>query len=70
MKTDNSADGTGRYWDHEDCPRDNCNGELQQQDQFNVMCLSCEGIWTHVKSETKHYLQTADFETVQVKSEP
>jgi hypothetical protein len=28
------------------------------------MCLSCESIWSHVKTETKHYLQTADFETV------
>ncbi|ELY68864.1 hypothetical protein [Natrinema versiforme] len=51
-------------WDHEDCPRENCEGELQQQDQYNVMCLSCERVWTHVRSETTHSLQTANFETV------
>ena len=59
-----SVNGIGRTWDHEDCPRDDCDGELQQQDQFNVMCLSCESVWSHIKSETKHYLQTQDFETV------
>jgi hypothetical protein len=56
--------GTGRYWDHEDCPHDDCDGELSQQDRFNVMCLSCERVWTHYKTESKHKLQTADFETV------
>jgi hypothetical protein len=58
------GDGTGRYWDHEDCLHDDCDGELSQQDRFNVMCLSCERVWTHVKNESKHKLQTADFETV------
>lgn len=56
--------GPVMVWDHEDCPLDDCDGELQQQDKFNVMCLGCEAVWTHVKSGTKHYLQTEDFETV------
>jgi len=60
--------GTERCWDNEECPRDGCGGELQQQDKCNVMCLSCEGICSHVKTETTHYLQTADFETVAEKS--
>jgi nucleoside 2-deoxyribosyltransferase len=57
-------DSTGYLWDHEDCPRKDCDGELQHQDKFNVMCLSCERVWSHVKTETKHLLQTEDFETV------
>jgi len=62
--SDRLTSGTERCWDNEKCPRDDCEGELQQQDQFNVMCLSCEGIWSHVKTETKHYLQTVNFQTV------
>ncbi|WP_251342405.1 hypothetical protein [Haloplanus halophilus] len=48
--------GRGRIWDHEDCPRDACDGELQQQDDFNVMCLSCEEVWGHHKNDEEHYL--------------
>lgn len=51
-------------WDEEDCPRDDCEGDLQQQDEYNVMCLSCEGVWTHWKDETEHILVTVDHETV------
>lgn len=61
---ESSAGGPVMVWDHEDCPLDGCDGELQQQDKFNVMCLECEAVWTHVKSETKHCLQTEDFVTV------
>lgn len=56
--------GTTYFWDHGDCPRDECDGELEQQDRFNVMCLSCESVWGHAKMGDKHYLQTEDFETV------
>lgn len=59
-----SRSRTGRCWDHEDCPHDECDGELQQQDRFNVTCLSCEQVWSHIKTDTKHYLQTVDHETV------
>lgn len=58
------SQGTTLCWDHEDCPRDDCDGELQQQDRFNVMCLSCEHVWMHWKDETDHVLETEDHETV------
>ena len=67
MPSEQPATGTELCWDHEDCPRDDCNGELQQQDRFNVLCLACEGVWTHVKTATEHILQTAEFETVATK---
>lgn len=63
-RVEQSEGGTERVWDHEGCPRDGCAGVLQQQDRFNVACLSCERVWIHVKTKTTHYLQTADFETV------
>jgi hypothetical protein len=56
-----------RCWDFEDCPRAGCAGVLQQQDQYNVMCLSCEHVWSHVKTETKHYLASADGEKAAAK---
>ena len=56
--------GTECCWDNAECPRDDCEGDLQQQDTFNVTCLSCRGVWSHVKTEAKHYLQTAGGETV------
>jgi len=59
-----NSDGTERCWDNEECPRDNCEGELQQQDKLNVTCLLCEAVWSHVKTRKKHYLQTVDFEIV------
>mgnify|MGYP000215221440 CR=1 FL=1 len=67
MPSEQPATGTELCWDHEDCPRDDCSGELQQQDRFNVLCLSCEGVWTYVKTSTAHLLQTADCETVATK---
>lgn len=62
------TDDGERCWDYEDCPRDDCGGELQQQDKINVMCLECEGVWSHVTTATEHYLQTADFEAVAKKN--
>jgi hypothetical protein len=67
MASEPAASGVEYCWDQEACPRDNCDGELQQQDRFNVLCLACEGVWTHVKTETTHSLQTAAFETVATK---
>ncbi|ELZ23512.1 hypothetical protein C475_14603 [Halosimplex carlsbadense 2-9-1] len=57
-------DDPGQCWDHEDCPRDGCDGELQQQDRFNAMCLTCENAWGHVRDQTTHYLQNEDGEIV------
>ena len=67
MASEQPANGAQYCWDQEACPRDNCSGELQQQDRFNVLCLACEGVWTHVKTGTTHSLQTAAFETVATK---
>jgi hypothetical protein len=53
-----------RTWDHEDCPRDDCEGELEQQDKFNVMCLSCEDVFSHYRRGSFHWLEDSDFETV------
>jgi len=59
------ADGAGRCWDYEDCPCEDCDGNLQQQDRYNVHCRTCERVWTHVKpGNGSHQLQTADGETV------
>lgn len=38
--------GSERLWDHADCPRDGCEGELQDQGDYNVMCLSCNEVFT------------------------
>ena len=54
--SDQSTSGTERCWDHEDCPRVHCDGELQQQDRFNVMCLECETVFTHQKDDNEHRL--------------
>ena len=69
-KKDTEDFGTGmkRFWDDEDCPHDWCEGELQQQDRFNVMCLQCESAWSHIRlpatynEPEKHCLQDADGE--------
>jgi hypothetical protein len=53
---------SGYVWDHEDCPHDDCEGELEQQDEFNVMCLACERVWSHRKDQTHHELVTVDLE--------
>ena len=49
-------EGNRMTWDGYECPND-CSGELQQQDRFNVMCLECEDVWTHMKSDDAHWLQ-------------
>lgn len=59
--------GRSRCWDGEDCPNDDCDGDLQQQDRLNVTCLTCEDVWTHTKDDEHHKLQTANFETVATK---
>lgn len=66
LATDGGTPETGsdRCWDHEDCPRDDCDGELQQQDRFNVMCLSCEAVFAHYRRGDRHWLEDEDYETV------
>jgi len=54
--SDTDSNGTEWCWDHEDCPRDHCDGELQQQDRLNVMCLECETVFTHQKDDDEHRL--------------
>jgi hypothetical protein len=34
------SESSTSIWDGKDCPRNGCDGELQQQDRINVMCLS------------------------------
>jgi hypothetical protein len=51
--------GVEMYWDDEDCPRVQCDGDLQQQDQSNVTCLECEEVWSHVKDDDEHLLVSA-----------
>jgi len=51
-------------WDSDGCPVGECDGELQQQDKFNVMCLSCESVWTHWQSSEEDLLVTEDNEIV------
>jgi hypothetical protein len=63
MTSDTSSNGT-YCWDHEDCPRGECDGELQQQDEYNVMCLSCERVWAHWKNADEHHLVSPDEKTV------
>jgi len=48
--------GSVMTWDHEECPHEDCDGELQQQGDANVMCLSCEDVWGHHKNDEEHYL--------------
>lgn len=55
--------GSKFVWDGEDCPREDCDGELQHQDGVNVMCLSCEFVWGHYKTERQHKLVTVDGRT-------
>ncbi|QCC57272.1 hypothetical protein [Natrinema thermotolerans] len=56
--------GEGFYWDDADCPNNHCNGTLQQQDFYNVLCLECDDVFQHMKTEDEHWLVTSDFETV------
>jgi hypothetical protein len=51
MSSDSTDDSNGgMYWDGEDCPATFCSGTLEQQDQFNVMCLECRGVWAPISS--------------------
>lgn len=65
--SDDVEQTNGYVWDQEGCPVDGCDGDLEQQDQFNVMCLTCEEVWTHVKYQSVHRLVNADDETVDEK---
>jgi hypothetical protein len=65
-ESDLITENTNGCWDGEHCPRDDCDGRLQQQDQYNVMCLTCEEAWSHIKTADNHCLQTEDFETVAI----
>lgn len=53
---EDSGAGIEMTWDHEPCPLDGCEGELQQQDDYNVMCLDCEAVFVHVTDDSMHYL--------------
>ena len=48
----------GYTWDNEDCPH--CEGELEQQDKYNVMCRDCMEIFEHRKTDSEHYLHQTD----------
>lgn len=61
-------DRSGYFWDHESCPLGWCDGDLEQQDRFNVMCLSCERAWGHMKDEDYHYLVGSNGESVTKKN--
>lgn len=52
------------FWTGRDCPEEDCDGDLQQQDWMNVMCLSCERVWMHSRDSKNHKLRTQTFDTV------
>lgn len=52
--------GTSLCWDGHSCPIGGCDGELQQQDRFNVLCLECETVWTHYVTDEEHILSRPD----------
>lgn len=58
---------SGFFWDHEPCPLEDCDGELQQQDRFNVLCLECGAVFGHLKDETDHILTDDSARTVHTK---
>jgi len=60
------ADGgtTAYCCDHEACPREDCNSNLQQQDVFTVMYHMCERVWSHYTTGDEHILSTSGQETV------
>lgn len=42
------------FWTDEPCPHDDCDGQLQQQDDYNVMCLDCRSVFVHVAGDGHH----------------
>lgn len=54
------SEGKGMFWDYEPCPIYGCHGELEQQDEYNVMCLGCESVFTPIKDETHQFLRDVD----------
>jgi hypothetical protein len=56
--------GSKLTWDYEPCPGEDCGGHLQQQDQRNVICLDCGGVWFHWRDDLHHVLVDEDTEIV------
>jgi len=56
--------GRKRCWDDDACPREDCDGRLQQVDRLNVACLECEQGWSHIKTDDEHRLVDAESEIV------
>lgn len=46
------------FWTGKECP--DCGGELEQQDEHNVMCLTCETVFQHILSDAEHVLHHQD----------
>ena len=60
--------GSEMYWDDEHCPRADCEGHLQHQDQVEIMCLACKGEWTAAILRGEHVLIDSDGERVSSES--
>lgn len=43
---DTSFETIGEQENGHDCPKDDCDGTLQYQLDYNWMCLKCENSWT------------------------
>jgi len=56
--------GSEMYWDDEHCPRADCEGQLQHQDQVEIMCLACEETWSAAILRGEHVLIDSDGERV------
>ena len=56
--TDLCGDESRFFWTGEECP--DCGGDLEQQDEHNVMCLTCEAVFQHLLTETEHVLHTPE----------
>ena len=61
--------GSEMYWDGEPCPRADCEGQLQHQDQINVMCLACKEEWSAAILRGEHVLVDSDGERVNSESQ-
>lgn len=57
------TDQYSALWDNRDCPND-CNGQLQQQDKYNVMCTTCKEVFTHVRNQNRNGLANSDGDIV------
>lgn len=61
--------GSEMHWDDEHCPRDDCDGELQHQDQVEVMCLACKKEWSAAILRGERVLVDSDGERVSSESQ-